>query len=228
VIGRSSHSGALTESAANHSARIRAKGSINVRYAEHTRMEAGVDIFIDDFAMHCDLIAMNQIQVGKPGTQKGHLLGGRARAMTLLKVGSLGSNSNLLTKVQVGYNPHLQNQIRAVELEMEANDKEQQGLKKIIDFVQIHPERNKDGLLAKAQATLEKLASDLLQMQALLQGLQADQAVVSKAYVVVQKEVHGGSVIQLGDRKWETFDRVGSGVFKLVEGEIDIGSVTPT
>lgn len=228
VIGRSSYSGELSESAANHSARIRAKGSINVRYAEHTRMEAGADIFIDDFAMHCDLIAMNQIQVGKPGTQKGHLIGGRARAVALLKVGSLGSKSNLLTKVQVGYNPYLQNQIKAVETEIEANQKEQQGLKKIIDFVQLHPERNKDGLLDKAKGTLDKLTEDLHKMQELLQALIASHMDVSKAYVVVQKEVHGGAVIQLGDRKWETLDRVGSGVFKLVDGEIECGSVTPT
>ncbi len=227
VIGRSEYAGASSTGATEFSARLRSKGSINVLYAEHASLEAGSDIYIDEFAMHSDLLAMNQIIVGKPGTKKGHLLGGSARATALIKVTALGSNANLLTKVQAGFNPYVQNQVRAVELEIEANEKERLGLQKIVDYVLEHPEKDKDGLLKKAQNTLARLREGLVLLQETLRELQVTRKLASQAHVIVTQVVHGGAQVQLGDRKWQTMERLGPGVFRLVEDEIDYGNVIP-
>lgn len=226
VIGRSEYGGASSAEPV-FSARLRAKGSINVLYAEHASLEAGADILVDEFAMHSDLLALNQIIVGKPGTKKGHLLGGSARATSVVKVTALGSNANLQTKVQAGFNPYVQNQVRAVELEIESNEKEQAGLQKIVDYVLLHPEKDKDGLLKKAQNTLGKLAEGLLQHQEALRALQVTRTLANQAHVIVGQVVHGGAMVQLGDRKWQTMERLGPGVFRLIEGDIQYGDVIP-
>ena len=149
VIGHSEHSGDPNE-APTFNAIIISKGSISAHFAENVCMEAGIDIIIEEFSMHNHLTALNRVLVGKSGGKKGRIIGGITCASVLVKTAIIGSNAGFVTKVRAGFNPYLQAQVDKLKLEIDANEKEQEDLKKIIAFVLAHPEKDKNGLLNKA------------------------------------------------------------------------------
>jgi uncharacterized protein (DUF342 family) len=202
-------------------ARIVAKGSVSVRFAENVSIEAGTDIIIEEYSMNNQLTALNQILVGKSGGKKGHIRGGTARAMILVKAASIGSSAGIRTNVHAGLNPHIYEQLNGLKREIEANEKEQENIKKIITFVQNNPEKDKDGLLDKAHRTLEKLTSDFTRYNADLDNLHAEMAFAEDAKVIVERAVYSDTEIQIGNQIWRTIEERGKGVFQLIDGEIN-------
>jgi hypothetical protein len=202
-------------------ARIVAKGSVSVRFAENASIEAGTDIIIEEYSMNNQLTALNQILVGKSGGKKGHIMGGTASAMILVKAASIGSSAGIKTNVHAGLNPHIYEQLNGLKRGIEANEKEQENIKKIITFVQNNPEKDKDGLLDKAHRTLEKLTSDFTRYNADLDSLQAEMAFAEDAKVIVERAVYSDTEIQIGNQIWRTIEERGKGVFQIIDGEIN-------
>jgi len=222
AVGSSDASGG---SAGLIGARIISKGSVCVRFAENASIEAGTDIVIEEYSMNNQLTALNQILVGKSGGKKGHIIGGIARAMILVKGRSVGSNAGIKTKIQAGLNPHIQGQLNGLKYGIEANEKEQEDIKKIIVFVQNNPEKDKGGLLDKARRTLEKLAADMALYQADLANLQAEMGFAEDAKVIVEQTIYSDTEINIGNQIWKNMEERGKGVFRLIDGEINFGCV---
>lgn len=208
-----------------HSAKIQCAGSLNVRFIENALVMAGADICIEEFSMHSDLTADNQIIVGKAGSKKGHLIGGIARATLLVKAAVFGSDAGIKTKVQVGFNPYLHEQLISVMHKIEVKEKEQTDIEKIIVYVRSHPEKNKDGLLDKAHHTLDKLLSEIALLHEEQTRIQTEQGLVEQAQIIAEQAIHGGTEIQIGNKIWKTNSERGNGLFQLKEGEIDFGSI---
>lgn len=202
-------------------AKIVAKGSVSVRFAENVSIEAGTDIIIEEYSMNNQLTALNQILVGKSGGKKGHIRGGTARAMILVKAASIGSSAGIRTSVHAGLNPYVHEQLNELKRGIAANEKEQENIKKIITFVQNNPEKDKDGLLDKAVHTLDKLMSDFVRYNADLDNLQAEMAFAEDAKVIVERAVYSDTEIQIGNQIWRTIEERGKGVFQLIDGEIN-------
>ncbi|MDE2402791.1 MAG: DUF342 domain-containing protein [Burkholderiales bacterium] len=223
VIGRSEFSGS-SDNASVFSAKIRSKGSINALYTENACLEADADIFIDQFSMHSELTALNQIIVGKPGSKRGSVMGGHARATALVKAAEFGSIASVKTTVQAGFNPYIQERLKEIKSAMAANEKEQEDLRKIIVHVQQHPEKDKGGLLQKVKNTLATLRSAMDQLEDEKSDVNATVTLATNAHVIVGQAIHGGTTIQIGHKVWRTTEQRGSGIFRLVDGEIEFGS----
>lgn len=224
VIGHSEHSGDPNE-VPTFNAKIISKGSISVHFAENVCMEAGTDIIIEEFSMHNHLTALNRVLVGKSGSKKGRIIGGITCASVLVKAAILGSNAGFITKVRAGFNPYLQAQLDKLKLEIDANEKEQEDIKKIIAFVLAHPEKDKNGLLNKALHTREKLENDCPQLHAARIHLLSEMTLPEHVQVIVEDAVHCGTEIQIGNSIWKNNEERGKGVFQIVEGEIDFGNI---
>jgi uncharacterized protein (DUF342 family) len=204
-------------------ARIVSKGSVSVRFAKNASIEAGTDIIIEEYSMNNQLAALNQILVGKSGGKKGQIMGGTARAMILVKAASIGSSGGIRTNVHAGLNPYIHEQLNGLRRGIEANEKEQEDIKKIITFIQNNPKKDKNGLLDKAHRTLDKLTSDFTRHHADLANLLAEMTFAGNAKVIVEQAIYSNTEIQIGNKIWKTIEERGKGVFQLIDGEINFG-----
>ena len=224
VIGHSEHS-ADPNADVIFNARIISKGSISAHFAENVCMEAGTDIIIEEFSMHNHLTACHQILVGKSGGKKGRIIGGITCASVLVKAAVFGSNAGFITKVRAGFNPYLQARMDKLKLEVNANEKEQEDIKKIIAFVLAHPEKDKNDLLHKALHTREKLEVDCAQLHAERGHLQSEMTLAENVQIIAEEAVHCGTEIQIGHCVWKNNEERGKGVFHIVDGEISFDNV---
>ncbi|HEY8220157.1 MAG TPA: FapA family protein [Methylobacter sp.] len=204
--------------------KISCKGSVSARFAKNITIEAGTNISIEEYSMNSQLTAMNQILVGKPGGKKGLIIGGTARAMMLVQAASIGSSAGVKTYIQTGLNPLTQEQLNGIEREIEANEKNQNDIKKIITFIENNPEKNKNGLLDKAQRTLDKLTAELALLQVDQGSLLADMSFAEYAKIVVEQGIYNGVEIRIGDKKWQTKEERGKTVFRLIDRKISFES----
>lgn len=223
VIGHREHSGDSNE-VPTFNGVIISKGSISAHFAENVRMEAGIDIIIEEFSMHNHLIALNRVLIGKSGGKKGRIIGGLTCASVLVKAGAIGSNAGFVTKVRAGFNPYLQAQVDKLKLEIDAIEKEQEDLKKIIVFVIAHPEKDKNGLLNKALNTREKLEIDCARLHADRTHLLSEMTLAEHVQIIVEEAVHCGVEIQIGNAVWKNNEERGKGAFQIVDGAIDFGN----
>ncbi len=224
VIGHSVQSGDRNV-APIFNAKIISKGSISARFAENVCMEAGIDIIIQEFSMHNHLTALNRILVGKSGGKKGQIIGGITCATVLVKTAIIGTNAGLITKIRVGVNPYLQVKMDKLKLEIDANEKEQEDIKKILAFVLAHPEKDKKDLLNKLLHTREKLEVDCPQLHAERIDLLSQMTLPKYVQVIVEDAVHCGVEIQIGNSIWKNNEERGKGAFQIVRGAISFGNI---
>lgn len=221
VIGNSDPSGGST---AQISGRISCKGSVQARFAKYVSIEAGTNIIIEEYSMNSHLTAMNQILVGKSGGKKGLLIGGTACAMMLVQAASIGSDAGIKTYIQAGLNPHTQEQLNVIENEIEANEKNQDDIKKIIIFVENNPEKDKNGLLDKARRTLDKLMTEIDRHKADRESLLSEMSFAEYAKIVVDQTLYSGVEIQIADQIWKSKEERGKTVFRLIDKKISFGN----
>lgn len=200
--------------------KISCKGSVSARFAKNITIEAGTNISIAEYSMNSQLTAMNQILIGKPGGKKGLIIGGTARAMMLVQAASIGSSAGVNTYIQTGLNPLTQEQLNNIDNAIEANEKSQNDIKKIIAFVANNPEKNNNGLLDKAQRTLEKLTAELALLITDREGLMADMSFAEYAKIVVEQRLYNGVEIRIGDKNWKAKEERGKTVFRLIDRKI--------
>lgn len=224
VIGRNEYNGRASGRDAWFNAKVTAQGSISARYAENAFLEAGGDVLLDDYAMHTEISALTHVSIGKPGTPKGRCMGGQVRATLSIRVAESGSEAGMHTVLQAGHNPHVAEQMEAIQQAEVKHLAEVASLQKIIDFVQLHPERDPGDLLARATTTQELHQGQLLELAQSRTTLSAALTMASDAQVSVDVKVHGGTEVHLGGKIWTTADTLGAGVFRLNdEGEIVLG-----
>jgi uncharacterized protein (DUF342 family) len=221
VIGNNDSNGG---SATSMNGKISCKGSVTARFAKYVSIEAGTSIIIEEYSMNNQLTALNQIVVGKPGGKKGLIIGGSACAMMLVQAASIGSGTGIKTYIQAGLNPHTQEQLNNIERQIEANEKNQDDVRKIITFVENNPEKDKDGLLDKARRTLDKLTDEIAQHQADKNSLLSEMSFAEYAKIVVEQTIYNGVEIRIGDQTWKAQEERGKTIFRLIDKKISFGN----
>lgn len=204
-------------------ARITCKGTLSARFLENVQVSAGVDIVIAEFSMQSDLVARNQVVVGKQGTKKGHIRGGRVCASTLVRAAVIGTPSGMKTRVQVGLDASIQERLAHGRHQLDTCEIEQDKVEKLIAFLCQHPERKRDGMLEKARHTRDSLYAEMAGLVEEQRDLKEALQLVDRARVLVQQNAYAGSEIHIGGKLWRANDEEGPCVFQLVNGEIERG-----
>lgn len=206
-----------------HEAKIAARGSVLVGFAENFSIEAGVDIVVEKYAMNNQLMAGNKIVTGgKNSAKKPSIMGGITWAMTLVKGTIIGSSSGIRTYVQVGSNPYIQKRTAKIKSLLVPNEKEQADIHKILAFIDSHPERGNTELLEKLHHTLSKLIIDADSYHAELQELSENLTIIADAKVIAERGVYTGVEIRINNTFWKAQENRGKSVFRSEHREMTI------
>lgn len=170
--------------------------SVSARFAEGAHISAGSAILIGDMAMECELESLNQIVIGAASPKRGRLVGGSATAMMLINVPILGSANGGLTKVTLGVNAELDQQLAILMQRIEKEDAADKGLEKLVK--QLTAAGDPKNLLVRVKASrqhaLEVLGASLVERA----ELQEQIAQASLAKLTVSVGVAGAVDLVMG------------------------------
>ena len=206
------------EEKAKNTGKIVARGSVVIGFAENFHIEAGSDIVISKYAMNSQLMAGNKIFAGgKNGSKKSSIMGGSSCALVLIKAVIVGSLSGIKTHLQVGLNPYIQKRVTEMKNALVAKQSEQNDIKKILGFLDDHPEKSNDATIAKLHRTMSKLTMDIQLSKEELQELMDSFSVIDNARVIVDRGVFVGTEVQIGNTLWKADENRGKSTFALVK-----------
>jgi uncharacterized protein (DUF342 family) len=136
--------------------KVHAKGAVNARFAEASKIVAGTVIGLEDAALECELLALNQILVGIKYPQRGRLVGGTATAKMLLKVPQLGAANAGVTRVCVGADPELELRYQELAERLSKEKANEENLQKLCaHLVSI---KDPKGMLERARTSYKQAA----------------------------------------------------------------------
>ncbi len=195
--------------------KIVARGSVMLNFVEHFSVESSMDIIIEKYALSSKLLAESKISVGKIKSKKAAIIGGTAWAMMGIKAGALGAESGIRTCVHAGLNPYIQQRIDELKKQLEPNLQEQDNVKKILNFIEEHPEKNKDGVSTRLTHTLNKLIMDAQLYEAELHDLNENLTLINDAKITAEVIVYAGVEVQLANLFWKAEENRTRSVFAI-------------
>ncbi len=205
---------------ANSISQVHCGGTFHARFVQNAHIEAGDSIFVDEAVMQSELLATNQIIVGKDENQKGCLIGGKASATLLVKAQIMGSPSHLKTLVEVGVNPHLHTELLNISKELELKAAGRENVEKLLAFLRGNAQRGTPEVIDKAEKTLANLLEEISQLGAKQEEMLRHISLAENAKVVAGKIIYPGMRIQIGNRTCEIENDLEGVAYSLREGEI--------
>lgn len=221
IIGRAEKKQG-SQALAETTAKIRCSGSVQALFMENVHVEAGNAIHIDLNAHQCELIARNEIVVGKAGSKTGQIIGGRAQAGMLIEAGTLGSVAAMKTRIQVGVDPYLEEQINKQRTVIQRKIAELDQVLKLIVFFDHNPQKNVGGIGKKVEEKRVQQLAEIDALSAEINVLEDQLKLVDNASIKVGKTLHDGVEIQIGKQIWQVVEDTGGGTYKLQESQIII------
>lgn len=97
---------------------ISAGGSIIIKYAENTSIQAGRDIVVEEYLMNCYTHADGNVLVTK---KKGHITGGETSAFHAVAANIIGNIEETKTVISVGFSSELKQQFILIDEEQTRN-----------------------------------------------------------------------------------------------------------
>ncbi|MDP1976797.1 DUF342 domain-containing protein [Undibacterium sp.] len=211
-----------TQHLSGTTSRIKCAGSVQALFAENAHIEAGDSIHLQQNARQCELVARREIIVGKPGSNVGNILGGRAQAALAICAVSIGSPVATRTQIQVGFDPYRDQQVHDKQYQIGRKASELDQLIKLQAFFATHPQKAAGGVGEKVEAKRMYLLAELDTLEEELDELEAEQELIDKASVKIIKKIHEGVEIQIGKQKWQVKEDSGPGNYQLHDGHIAI------
>jgi len=220
IIGHSEAQPGVTASIA---ARIKSEGSVQALFAESALIEARQDIMIAGNARQCEMMAGNEILVGKTNPKLGQIIGGRAQATMMVKAVAFGSPSAATTKIQVGLDPYLEEKLRAKEQEFQKKlDELDRTIKQIAHYKQ-NPEKAKNGVAEETDLKRKLLAQEVKDLIAEQNEMKEDLVAAESARIVAVKMVYEGVEMRIARQVWQVLSDLGGGTAQLQAGKISFG-----
>ena len=199
---------------------VMCKGSCNANFAQNARISAGNGIFIRDSAMQSELTAGHQIIIGDKGGRQGHLIGGIARAMMLVKAQVIGSPARAKTIVIAGADQELHDRLAAIAAARDVAITKLMNVVKLLELAHSQPGRLPADTVKAAETTRDSINAEMIELSREEEELNRELAISADAQVVAEKEFLEGVEVQFGARRHQIVaDREG-GIFQLKEGEL--------
>ncbi|QDZ28816.1 DUF342 domain-containing protein [Noviherbaspirillum sp. UKPF54] len=201
-------------------ARIYAGGTIQALFMENVHAEAAKSILLGRSARQCELIAGEEIVVGKAGSRSGQIMGGQTQATMRVATGSLGASTGMKTYVQVGIDPYLEKQIADKELEFKRRCDEVDRVVKLLTYFKQNPQKGAGGVAEKVDATRRQLLAEIDHLTAELKALRAKVELAEQATVEVASEIFYGVEVRIAQQCWQVPDDMGGAKLELQGGRI--------
>jgi uncharacterized protein len=214
-----------SQSLPDTTARIFCEGSVQALFMENAHVEAGKSILISRSARQCELIAREEIIVGKSGSKTGQIMGGRTQATLRIATGILGAATGTKTHVQVGFDPYLEKQITDKELEFKRKCDEIDRTVKLLGYFKQNPKKGEGGIAEKVEATRQQLLGDVDALTAKIQDLRAKVELSEQAKVDVAGEIFYGVEVRIAQQVWQAPDDMGRATIQLQGSKIAVMTV---
>lgn len=199
---------------------IRCEGSVQALFTESAHVEAGKSILLGRSARQSELIAREEIVVGKAGTRTGQIIGGRTQATLLVATGILGASSGIKTQVRVGFDPYLAKQIADKEQEFKRRCDELDRVIKLLEYFKQNPKKGEGGVAEKVEATRAQLLANIGNLTEELKTLRAKEELTEQARVDVGSNIHDGVEVYIAQHIWQASDDTGGATLQLQDGRI--------
>ena len=135
-------------------------GSIEARFIENAIAHADQNITAKELISHSEISALNQVVVGKKGAKKGHILGGKTKALMAIEAQILGSPANVKTIIEVGNDPELHEKSKKLTADHEEKIEEYAKLSTLINRLKTQTDEKSKSIMTRALNTLQKLNAD--------------------------------------------------------------------
>ena len=205
------------------SARLRSEGSVQALFAESAIIEARESIMIAGNARQCDMMAGNQIIVGKNNPKLGQIIGGRAQATLTVKAITLGSPTGNLTKVQVGHDPYLEEKLSIAEQTFQKKLDELDRIINQISYFKQNPDKSNPQQAEEIEQQRKIVAREVKDLVAAQAEMKEELIAADSASIVVIKAVFEGVEIKIGRQTWPILSNLGGGTAHLQGGRIAFG-----
>lgn len=194
-------------------AQVVSGGGVTARFTQSARVKAETAIVLHDMALESDLQAGNHIVIGEKTPQKGKLVGGRATAMMLVRVPTLGSPKSGTTIVSVGANPELEQRYQALQERIDKEKANEENLSKLVAHLtqQGDPKDMLPRVKASWQQATQTWAKSLVEQTEMDQLL----AITRSAKVQVMQGTSGVVELAFGKRRTTLHKEFGTGDFSV-------------
>ncbi|MEN3367576.1 MAG: uncharacterized protein V7606_4850 [Burkholderiales bacterium] len=201
-------------------ARIFCEGSVQALFIESAHIEAGKSIIVDRSARQCELMAREEIVVGKAKT--GHITGGRTQATLRIATGSLGSSTGTKTFLQVGLDPYLEKQIGEKELELKRKVDEVDRVIKLLAYFRQNPQKGAGGLAEKVEGTRRMVVAAIDDLSEELKVLREKMELSVHGCVEARGEIYYGVEVRIANQIWHAPDDIGAARIQMEGGRIAV------
>lgn len=201
-------------------ARIICEGSVQAMFMEYAHVEAGKSILVDRSTRQCELIAREEIVVGKSGSKTGQIMGGKIQATQRIATSILGASTGMKTYVQAGVDPYLEKQIADKDQEFKKKCDEVDRIVKLLVYFKHNPQKGAGGVKEKVEATRQQLLASIDDLTAELKVLRGKLELAEQACVEVKNSIHYGVEVRIGQQTWMATDDMEGATLELQSGRI--------
>ncbi len=204
-----------TQHAAARTARVSAAGNISARFIENAIVEAQQSVQVTESIVQSDITGLDQVIAGGKG-KKGRILGGRVRATQRVAADFVGGEGSAPTRVTVGVDPKLQQELDALKQRLEAKLKEHEDLSKVLKL--LHGRPDKQAVCDKARTTLQKVCAEIGEQMERKSQLEAEATLANHAKIVIGERLFSGVTVAIAQHTRFINEDMGRGVFHLDDG----------
>ena len=194
--------------------------SIEARFIENAIVHADENVTAGELVSHSEITTLNQVLVGKKGAKKGHILGGKTKAVMAIEAQIFGSQANVKTFIEVGNNPELHGRSQKANEQYEEKLGEQQKLTTLIIRLKGQADPKSQSILARAISTLKKLNEELATIKEAKSQLEKQDLLTDSAKATVRKHAFPGVSVTIGKNTHSVNDRTEAGSFILEEKKV--------
>ncbi|MCK4830236.1 DUF342 domain-containing protein, partial [bacterium] len=194
---------------------LKSGGSIEARFIENAIVHAEGNVTVGELISHSEISALNHVVVGKKGAKKGHILGGKIRAVMAVDAQVIGSQANVQTIIEVGSNPELHQKALKATQTYEEKIEEYEKLSTLIKRLKGQTDKKSKSTMIRALTTLKKSTEEIAAIKEEKSQLEARDEITSSAKVSVGKHAFPGVSISICDNNLTIQDRTEAGFFVL-------------
>jgi uncharacterized protein (DUF342 family) len=203
-------------------ARIFCDGFVQALFMECAHVEAGKSVHIERSARQCELLAREEVVVGKQG-KGGQIIGGKTQATNRIATATLGTPTGVKTQVQVGLDPYLEKQIEDKDNEFKRRCDELDRVIKLLTFLKQNPAKGAGGVAEKADATRKQLLGIIDTLTTELKDLRARLELAEQAQIDISTAIHYGVEVRIAQQIWQAREDSGGAVIQIKNRQIFVG-----
>lgn len=201
---------------------LKAGGCIRASFIQHSLIDAQGDVLISKGLVHCEVNShKGAVRVGRPGASKGgSIVGGVVRSPTEVRARTVGSQLSIITRIEVGADPDLQQELEHLEAELEPKKHEFSQLIRLITDINKNPKKHSEQVKAHAQKAFAQIKQEVTELTGKRTRLIARLANLEAASMIVDHEIETGVELHIGQQVREFKTPTSGGTFCLRNGRI--------